>query len=128
MKFFTFVVLLTSVLFAKEYTKNDRIHDMQIMSEAMSTIGTGFYYNNKDLVISGANKLIYTIKRVKLPKDKKYSESKIRIAKKSIEIIQKKAKIIIDSFEQGKVLQAVKAHSKITNRCMECHTHVRKLY
>ena len=126
MRFFISVLLLVSALFSKEYTKNDRIHDMQIMSEAMTTIETGFFYNNKEMVKSGALKLSEAIKRVKLPKGEKYSPDKVDLTKKSIKVIERKAKIIEKSFENGDVLKAVIAHSKITNRCMECHTLIRK--
>ncbi len=126
MRFIISVLLLVSVLFSKEYTQSDRVHDMQIMSEAMTTIEKGFFYNNEELVTSGAEKLLEAINRVKLTKDEKYSSDKLSITKKSIDVIKRKAKIIEDSFKKGNVLKAVMAHSKITNRCMECHTLIRK--
>lgn len=126
MRFFISVLLLVSALFSKEYTQSDRIHDMQIMSEAMTTIEKGFFYNNEELVISGVANLEDAIKRVKLSKDEKYSSDKLNLSKKSIDVIKRKAKIIKESFKKGDVLKAVMAHSKITNRCMECHTLIRK--
>ena len=49
-KIVTTLLFLGTVLLAAPYTQEDRIHDMQIMAEAMGKIQTGFFYNNNDLV------------------------------------------------------------------------------
>ncbi|NOR58485.1 MAG: cytochrome C, partial [Sulfurimonas sp.] len=67
MKKISIALLLGTALFAGSYTKADRIKDMQTMAEAMSTIETGFFYNNNDIVQNGAIALSDAIRRVQPP-------------------------------------------------------------
>ena len=55
MKRCIFILLFSTGLFAQEYTKEDRIKDMQVMAKAMSQIETGFFYNTilRSLQIQG---------------------------------------------------------------------------
>jgi hypothetical protein len=64
-------LIFATVVFAQEYTKQNRIDDMQTMASAMAKIESGFLYNNKDLVEAGVIKLSDAIRRVKAPLEEK---------------------------------------------------------
>lgn len=133
MKKTVFILLFSTLIFAQDYTKKDRIKDMQIMADAMSTIETGFFYNNNNLVQEGALKLSDAVRRIEPPLEEKeekdpmtrYMNEKVKFTNKLVKKIDQKAKIILERFKGGDTAQAVQAYTKIMNKCMECHTQVR---
>ena len=133
MKKLALLLLLGGSLLAQEYTKADRIKDMQIMAEAMSQIQTGFFYNNNEIVQDGAIKLSDAVRRVEPPLEEKeekdpmtrYMNEKVKFSHKTTKKIDQKAKIILERFKDGDAQQAIQAYTKIMKQCMECHSQLR---
>jgi len=133
MKKLALLMLLGGSLLAQEYTKADRIKDMQIMAEAMSQIQTGFFYNNNEIVQDGAIKLSDAVRRVEPPLEEKeekdpmtrYMNEKVKFSHKTTKKIDQKAKIILERFKDGDAQQAIQAYTKIMKQCMECHSQLR---
>ncbi len=134
MKKVSIALLLGTVLFAGQYTKADRIKDMQKMAEAMSTIETGFFYNNNDIVQNGALVLSDIIRRIKPPLEEKeekdpmarYMNNKVIFSNKIVKNIDRKAQTIIERFSEGDVQASVQAYTKIMKQCMKCHHEIRE--
>lgn len=132
-KLYMVLLLLVQITSAQDYTKEDRVRDMQTMAKAMSYIETGFFYNNIDLVQDGAVKLSDAIRRIEPPLEEKeeadpltrYMNERVKFTNKMSKKIDKKAKIIIERFKEGDVTEAVQAYTKIMKECMECHIQVR---
>ena len=130
------LILLTvaSLMQAAPYTKEDRIKDMRTMAKAMTTIQTGFFYNNPDIINDGATMLIDTIKNVEPPieevnsKDplEKYMNRKIQVTHKIVKYINKKTRVLLERYQAGDPQQATQAYNKIMQKCMECHYKIRK--
>lgn len=128
------VGLVGSSLTAAQYTKADRMKDMQAMSDAMAEIQTGFFYNDKDRVFKGALKLSDTIRHVHPPVEEieekdpmvRYMNDKVKFSDKIIRKIDKKTSVIIERFRDGDTVQALQAYKKIMESCMECHAKIRK--
>jgi len=133
MKKAALILLLGTTLFAGQYTKEDRIKDMQVMSEAMSEIQTGFYYNNNDIVQNGAIKLSDAVRRVEPPLEEReekdpmtrYMNDKVKFSHKITKKIDQKTKLIMQRFKDGDTPQAIQAYTKIMKQCMECHSQLR---
>jgi hypothetical protein len=127
------ILLLSTTLFAAQYTKEDRIKDMQIMAEAMSQIQTGFFYNNNDIVQDGAIKLSDAVRRVEPPLEEveekdpmtRYMNQKVKFSHKITKKIDQKTKLIMQRFKDGDKPQAIQAYTKIMKQCMECHSQLR---
>lgn len=127
-------LLLSTALFSSVYTKQDRIKDMQVMAEAMTTIGTGFFYNNNDIVQSGALSLSDAIRKIQPPLEVKeekdpmarFMNNKVVFSNKIVKTIDKKSKIIIERFAVGDVQAATQAYTKIMKQCMKCHHEIRQ--
>jgi hypothetical protein len=127
-------IALSVSLCAGQYTKQDRIKDMQDMAEAMSNIETGFFYNNKDIVNNGALKLSDTIRKIQPPLEEKeeedpltrYMNKKVQFTNRLVSKIDSKAKIIIERFSEGDVQAATQAYTKIMEKCMQCHYEIRE--
>ncbi len=134
MKKISIALLIGTALIAGQYTKADRIKDMQIMAEAMSSIQTGFFYNNNDIVQSGALKLSDAIRRIQPPLEEveeqdpmaRYMNNKIVFSNKITKKIDRKTRLIMQRFADGDVNQAIQAYSKISQECMRCHHEVRQ--
>jgi len=133
MKRLALLLILGTSVFAQEYTKADRIKDMQIMAEAMSQIQTGFFYNNNEIVQDGAIRLSDAVRRVEPPLEEReekdpmtrYMNQKVKFSHKITKKIDQKAKIILQRFKDGDTQQAIQAYTKIMKQCMECHTQLR---
>jgi len=129
------LLLLVSVytLFATEYTKEDRIKDMNEMASAMNIIQSGFFYNNYDTVASGVEKLRNSIARVQPPIEEveeedliaKYMNQKIQVTNKIVKKINKKSLTILERFKSGDSAQALQQYTKIMGQCMSCHREMR---
>lgn len=133
MKKLILILIFTTLTFAQDYTKQNRIDDMQIMAEAMANIEAGFLYNNNDLVEAGVIKLSDAIRRVEPPLEEaeekdamtRYMNQKVQFTNKITKKIDKKAKIILERFKDNDIAQAVQAYTKIIKQCISCHTQIR---
>jgi len=127
------LMLIIGVLQASEYTKEDRIKDMNEMANAMNVIQTGFFYNNYETVASGVAQLSDAVERVKPPLEEKeeknpmarYMNQKIKMSNKIVKKINQKALTILQRFKNGDSTQAVQAYTKIVGQCMKCHREIR---
>jgi cytochrome c556 len=126
-------LIFATVAFSQEYTKQNRIDDMQTMASAMAKIESGFLYNNKDLVEAGVIKLSDAIRRVEAPLEEKeeknpmtrYMNQKVQFTNKITKKIDKKARLILERFNNNDISQAVQAYTKIIKECVNCHTQIR---
>ena len=133
MKILILILIFTTFTFAQDYTKQNRIDDMQIMAEAMANIEAGFLYNNNELVEAGVIKLSDAIRRVEPPLEEaeekdamtRYMNQKVQFTNKITKKIDKKAKIILERFKDNDIAQAVQAYTKIIKQCISCHTQIR---
>ena len=133
MKKIILTLLFSTAVFSQEYTKKNRIDDMQIMASAMANIEAGFLYNNNDLVKAGVIKLSDAIRRVEPPLEEKeekdpmtrYMNKKVQFTDKITKKIDKKARLILERFNDNDISQAVQAYTKIIKACVNCHTEVR---
>jgi len=127
------LAIVTATLSATNYTKEDRIKDMQIMASAMQDIQNGFFYNNFDMIKVGTTKLTETIVKVEPPLEEveekdvmtRYVNNKVQISNSIKRRINKKTKVLLERFSQGDTIQAIHAFTKITKECMKCHTQLR---
>ena len=132
-KLFLGLVLVGSLLQAAEYTKEDRIKDMNEMAQAMNIIQSGFFYNNYNTVEAGVSKLSDAIARVKPPLEEKqeedllnrYMNQKIQMSNKIVKKINQKTLTILQRFKSGDSAQAVQAYTKIMGQCIKCHREMR---
>lgn len=126
-------IALSTSIYAQSYTKQDRIHDMQQMAEAMSQIETGFFYNNEEIVKDGALKLSKVIKRVKPPLTKEekkepmaeYVKRRIELSDRIISKIESQAKDIYERFDKKNARSAIQDYTSIVKQCMKCHYEIR---
>lgn len=129
------LILLATLctLFGSEYTKEDRIKDMNEMAAAMNTIQSGFFYNNYDTVASGVEKLRDAVVRVQAPAEEvqekdlmaKYMNQKVQMTNKIVKKINKKSLTILERFKDGDSAQALQEYTKIMGQCMTCHREMR---
>ena len=126
------LILLSSFLYG-EYTREDRIKDMQEMAEAMNTIQSGFFYNNYDTISSGIDHLISSVERVQPPLEEieeedvmtRYMNNKVQMTRKVVKQINQKSLTILQRYKSGDSAQAVQAYKKILSECMDCHQQTR---
>jgi hypothetical protein len=131
----TFLVLAVSatLLMGAEYTKEDRIRDMNEMANAMNAIQSGFFYNNYDTVAQGVNSLTEAVVRVRPPLEEetekdpmaRYMNKRIQMTNKIVKKINRKALTILQRFKDGDSAQATQAYTKIMAQCMKCHREMR---
>ena len=127
------LILLTGLLQAKPYTKEDRVADMNTMAQAMNIIQSGFFYNNYATVEAGIEQLTKTIVKVKAPQEEtskkdlmeRYMDEKFQMTNKVVKKINQKALTILQRFKAGDSAQAVQAYSKVMDQCMKCHREIR---
>jgi len=127
------VLVLGSLAYGAQYTKADRIKDMQTMAAAMNTIESGFFYNNYETVAAGVTTLSETIEKVKPPIEEeteknpmaRYMNEKIKMTNKIVKKINQKSLTILQRFKSGDSSQAVQAYTKILGQCMKCHREIR---
>jgi RecA/RadA recombinase len=127
------LLVAANLLVAGEYTKEDRIKDMNEMANAMNAIQSGFFYNNYDTVAEGVNSLSEAIVRVRPPLEEevekdmmaKYMNKKIQMTNKIVKSINRKALTILERFKSGDSAQATQAYTKIMAQCMKCHREMR---
>ncbi len=125
----TFVLAANGV-----YTQEDRIQDMQKMANAMGSIQNGFFYNNLDLIKEGGIILADTIEHIEPPLEEKeekdlmnrFLNNKVKMTDSIKRRIKKKAGHMIEAFADGNPKSALQDFTKITEKCMECHTRLRK--
>jgi len=127
------LLLLSTMIYAKQYTTSDRIKDMQEMAEAMNTIQSGFFYNNYDTVSDGVEHLTDAIERVRPPFEElaetdvmtRYMNNKTQMTRKVVKKINQKSLTILQRYKNGDATQAVQAYKKILEQCMNCHQQTR---
>lgn len=125
------LAVCTSLLTAKSYTQQDRIHDMKAMAKAMNVIQSGFFYNNYETVASGVTQLGDVIYKIKPPlKESKnpmqrYMDGKVKMTHKIIKKINQKSLTILQRFKSGDKAEALQAYTKIMGQCMKCHREIR---
>ena len=125
--------LFASLLQAAEYTKEDRIRDMNEMAQAMNVIQSGFFYNNYNTIEAGVSSLKEAVARVKPPLEEeqekdlmnRYMNQKIQMSNKIVKKINQKALTILQRFKEGDSTQAVQAYTKLMGQCMKCHREMR---
>ncbi|WP_457744664.1 cytochrome C [Sulfurimonas sp.] len=128
------LLIMSSLVYSSEYTKQDRMKDMKTMANAMNTIQSGFFYNSFDTVAQGVTTLSDTIEHVKPPIEEvneknpmaRYMDGKIKMTDKIVKKINQKALTILQRFKDGDTSQAVQAYTKIVRQCMKCHREIRK--
>ncbi len=129
MKKIFLIIAISTYIYAAQYTEQNRIHDMQKMAEAMSTIESGFFYNNKEIVQSGALELSKIIKRVKPPVNKSESKDsvkrKLEITKDIVQRIDSKAMTIYNRYDTKDARASIQAYTVIVKQCMKCHYQIR---
>lgn len=126
-------LLLLSTFLYGEYTREDRIKDMQEMAEAMNTIQSGFFYNNYDTVSAGIEHLTSSTDRIRPPMEEleekdvmtRYMNNKFQMTRKVVRQINQKSLTILQRFKNGDTAQAVQAYKKILAQCMACHRETR---
>ncbi|MDF1875163.1 cytochrome C [Sulfurimonas sp. SAG-AH-194-I05] len=126
-------LILISTLAYGTYTKQDRIHDMHDMANAMNLIQSGFFYNNYDTISQGVESLSDAIERVRPPLEEveetdmmaRYMNNKTRMTRKVVKKINQKGLTILQRYKNGDSTQAVQAYTKILGQCMKCHRETR---
>lgn len=127
------LLISTYALLASEYTKEDRIKDMQEIASAMNTIQSGFFYNNYNTVASGVELLRDSIARVQVPVEEleeqdlmaRYMNQRIQVSDKIIKKINKKSLTLLQRFKSGDSTQALQEYTKIMGQCLSCHRELR---
>jgi len=127
-------IAISTSLVAKNYTKEDRIADMQKMAKAMLNIQNGFFYNNFDMIKLGAVEVADTISNVEPPLSEKeekdvmthFLNNKVKMTRNIKKRIRRKMQHMIESFSRGDKVQALQDFSDVTKNCMKCHVKLRK--
>jgi len=127
------LIVAGSLLGAAQYTKADRIADMNTIAQSMNIIQSGFFYNNYETVEAGIEQLTTTIAKVRPIQEEiekkdmmeKYMDKKFQMTNKVVKKINKKALTILERFKAGDSTQAVQAYTKIMGQCMNCHREIR---
>ena len=127
------LIVAGSLLGAAQYTKADRIADMNTIAQSMNIIQSGFFYNNYETVEAGIEQLTTTIAKVRPIQEEmqqkdmmeKYMDKKFQMTNKVVKKINKKALTILERFKAGDSAQAVQAYTKIMGQCMKCHREIR---
>ena len=117
-----------------DYTQADRVLDMQKMAHAMQDIQSGFFYNNVDIVIAGANDLKQTIVKVQATNTEKETKDiyaqwmnhASAISGRTKRQIVKYSDDLIEHFQAGDAQFALNIYNRISAACMKCHTNLRK--
>ncbi len=127
-------VLFTTFSLAEGYTQENRILDMQKMAQAMQDIQSGFFYNNLDIVIAGAQDLKESIIHVgptqseKNNKDvyERWLNNNTAMTARTQTRIRKYADTIVERFKDGDAVQALRVYNRVTSECLKCHVNLRK--
>jgi len=126
---FVLLVFLSTLSFA-DYTKENRIADMQAMAGAMEDIQKGFLYNSIDLINSGTQVLRDRVLTIQPPRigDKTLSRDQtyaFMFARKQQRKIDDHAGKLALKFASGDKYQAMHHFTKILKQCTACHTKLR---
>ncbi len=123
------LVLLGSTIFA-DYTKEDRIADMQAMEKGMADIQKGFLYNSNDLIQKGVATVRNHALTLQPPRigeqfspDQQYA---FMFARKQQRKIDSHAAKVGIKFAKGDKYQAMQEYTKILKQCTACHIKLRK--
>jgi len=121
---------MSSFAFA-EYTKADRVADMQAMEKAMADIQKGFLYNNNDMIQGGVKVLRDHALTLQPPRSGEKSLSRdetyaFMFARKQQRKIDDHAAQLAEKFARGDKYQSMHHFTKILKQCTACHTKLRK--
>ncbi len=125
------LLMVVSSLSYAEYTKEDRIADMQAMAAALADIQTGFLYNNNDMIQEATRKLRDKVLTIQPPRigDKTLSRDEtyaFMFARKQERKIDDHAAKMAIKFADGDKYQAIHHYTKILKQCTACHVKLRK--
>ena len=123
----------TILVFAKPYTTDDRIRDMQTMAQAMQDIQNGFFYNNYEMIKKGSLILANTIEKIQPPISEQeekdvmtvFMNDKVKFTNKVRRDIKRRIRMMLDRFKDGNPSQALSNYTNIANECMKCHRKLR---
>ncbi len=125
------IVLLGTLMFADEYTAEDRIKDMQELDTAMSLIQKGFMYSELSYIKEGVQGIKDNAISVEPPlkgdekhfkKDETFS---YRYTKRETARMIVHADDIVQDFQEGNEKQALNTYTKMLKQCMSCHAKIR---
>ena len=127
------VMIISSFAFAKPYTQEDRIKDMQTMAKSMQNIQNGFFYNNFDMIKLGGVSVAETIMKIEPPLSEKEEKDaltrlmnrKVQMTNKIKSSVKKKMERMIDAFADGDKVEALHNFMAVTRLCMKCHKKLR---
>ena len=121
------LLLSSSALFAAP--KGDIAADMRSMLSAMEEIQKAGFYNDKEGMKAGVNKLKNGLKSLRatdaksyLPNEKAYAD---RFAKKRADMIVMYADDLLDSLKHDNLDNALEDYSQILKQCTSCHFRMR---
>ena len=114
-----------------DYTKEDRVADMQAMEKGMAEIQKGFLYNSKELIDSGVKAVRNRALTLQPPRvgDKSLARDEtyaFMFARKQQRKIDTHAAQLAEKFANGDKYQAMHHFTKILKQCTACHTKLRK--
>jgi len=122
----TAIVLISLLsISAYGYSKEERVKDMQAMETAMSKIQKGILYNDKKMVIEGADNLKKSSAQVEVAPEGFMDYSAV-YAKQQSKNIMKYADKIKSDIEASHKHSASKNYTKILDQCISCHNKLRK--
>lgn len=132
-KMVIFLLLLSQFAFAKSYTQEDRIKDMQTMAKSMQNIQNGFFYNNFDMIKLGGVSVAETIMKIEPPLSEKEEKDaltrlmngKVKMTNKIKNSVKHKMERMIDAFADGDKVEALHNFMSVTKLCMKCHKKLR---
>lgn len=134
MKKFLLILLATSLLplFAREYTKSDRIRDMHTMAGGMELIQKGFLYRcpKKSCFKDGAKRILGVVETLKtqemkdfLPEEQAYA---YKFGEKTAKMIELYAKDLIESVNHNQMDDAAEDYYQMFRQCNSCHLRLRE--
>ncbi len=129
------LIVLLTILFATlsahaDYTKEQRLKDMQTMEHALSAIQKGLLYNKTEVVEVGVKELQSAIREVKPPKKKSEvmgitDEYTIRFTNELSKKMVNYSNKLLDDMKNGHKHSAAKSYMEVLNQCISCHNKVR---
>ena len=121
-------LLACTVMWSEEANKDLQIKTMQNLEKGMETILKGLMYNNKSIILKGADAINDNTKNIALFdiknekgvnfKAKKYSETEAKA-------LGKLAENVLTSFGKGERRRSLDYFRKLQNQCMNCHALIR---
>jgi hypothetical protein len=130
--FILIAILFYSTLWAKDYTKSQRITDMNKMADGLSLIQKGFLYRCKDgsCFEKGGSIILNVVKTLEtqemkdfLPTQQKYA---YKFGEKSAKMIELYVNDLNESIKAKNTQDALEDYNQILRQCNSCHIRLRK--